>query len=375
MIADNFMYDGVLASDYGLIICDFGGGNGGSETVSVGAELNFNMVSVRHGNQWLISDTSYDSTITTTFSVISYTCEDGVVPLNQSKQRMINKWLNRKEAHLFKPIINDITNDTYSGVYYEGSFNAINAIFMNSQVVGYELTFISNRPYAITLFQDALNTDTKEYEVEINNAIGPIFEYDELKNTEYIRVYGTPGQEYIFSYNYGSDTAPAMLVCEMNNDGYYDIDVQNEFDMSNENLSLLLNKFSVFGDGAQEFTASAKPIKSDENVLVIQDVSDEVGYIYPNLKITCLSAGDLEINNSIEDRTTIIKNCQENEIISFDEQLNISSNMEHETLTNDFNYVFFRIANTYNDYENVITTSIPCSIEYNYKPVIKGVGI
>ena len=109
----------------------------------------------------------------------------------------------------------------------------------------------------------------------------------------------------------------------------------------------------------------------------ITDFSNEIGYIYPDVfTCKCLSSGDLVISNSMENRKTEIKNCLENEIISLDGQkkLIFSDNDSHK-IYNDFNYDYFRLANTYRNKENIITTSIPCEIHIEYSPIRKvGLG-
>ena len=114
--------------------------------------------------------------------------------------------------------------------------------------------------------------------------------------------------------------------------------------------------------------------KANEQFTII-DESDDIGYIYPDIQIKCLSSGDLIITNSIENRTTTIKNCSTNEVISVDENLNISTSLSSHKLYNDFNFVFFRIANSYENNQNIISVNIPCEIAIKYYPVAKGVGL
>lgn len=108
-----------------------------------------------------------------------------------------------------------------------------------------------------------------------------------------------------------------------------------------------------------------------DNQYVFFDKSDEVGYIYPNLKIICLKSGDLKIHNSIEDRTTIVKNCSINEIIDFSKELLLSSSIASHKIQNDFNYIFMRIANKYGNRKNILTFSMPVKIELTYSPYVK----
>lgn len=107
------------------------------------------------------------------------------------------------------------------------------------------------------------------------------------------------------------------------------------------------------------------------DVLVINDTSDEEGYIYPNLEIKCLSDGDLEITNSYELRTTKISNCTSGETIIFTPLMQVRSSLSSHKLSDDFNYVFLRIGNTYDETINSITTNIPIEYKLTYTPIAK----
>ena len=64
---------------------------------------------------------------------------------------------------------------------------------------------------------------------------------------------------------------------------------------------------------------------------------------------------DLIITNSIEEnRTTVIKNCVENEVIEMEYPI-IKTSFSTHKIQNDFNYNFFRIANTEDKIVNNIT--------------------
>ena len=108
----------------------------------------------------------------------------------------------------------------------------------------------------------------------------------------------------------------------------------------------------------------------------ITNLSHETGILYPK-KFTCkcLTGGNLEIYNAIEDRKTVINNCIKDEIISLEgENKIIESNVKTHLLYNDFNYKYFRLANSYYNNINSITTSLPCEIHIEYNPIRK-VGI
>lgn len=111
------------------------------------------------------------------------------------------------------------------------------------------------------------------------------------------------------------------------------------------------------------------------DTITINDSSVEQGFLYPDMVITCLANGELEIYNDFENRATIVKNCQVDEEITFSKYLQISTSNAMHDIYNDFNYQFFRICNNYETNENVITFSIPCRYSITYNPIRKVIPI
>lgn len=102
----------------------------------------------------------------------------------------------------------------------------------------------------------------------------------------------------------------------------------------------------------------------------INDTSHEEGYIYPRTEITINKAGNLKITNAIENRDTYIANCVVGEVITMDYPI-IQSSVSSHKIQNDFNWNFFRVANTFNNSRNDLTISLPCSIKLEYSPIVK----
>lgn len=109
----------------------------------------------------------------------------------------------------------------------------------------------------------------------------------------------------------------------------------------------------------------------------INDTSYKEGYIYPYMEITIgnidgIAKEDriLNIYNAIEDRHTIIKNVISDEVITMDYPI-IQSSFSYHNIQNDFNWKFFRIANTYDNSRNDLTISIPCTMKIKYSPIVK----
>ena len=132
-------------------------------------------------------------------------------------------------------------------------------------------------------------------------------------------------------------------------------------------LSLNLTTNAPFGYGD---TVRKKYNMIANQQVVFKDTSDEIGFIYPQTVITCSQSGTLQLYNEIEDRTCIIENCTSGEIITLNYPT-ITSSVAAHVIADDFNYSFFRIANTWNNRMNKITASMNCVLEISYNPICK----
>ena len=106
--------------------------------------------------------------------------------------------------------------------------------------------------------------------------------------------------------------------------------------------------------------------------VAFRDPSDEIGYIYPKLVITCEEDGDLVLSNDLTGCNTEIKNCSNGEqIILSGETLIITSSYDAHDIANDFNYDYFSFGNTFDNRENHISSSLKCKFEMCYEAIIK----
>lgn len=111
---------------------------------------------------------------------------------------------------------------------------------------------------------------------------------------------------------------------------------------------------------------------SENKRKMVSDISDEIGYIYPDISITVKEDCDFTITNESEGCSSVILNCKAGEIIKMHGDTNIitTSYASHD-ICSDFNYDFFRIGNTALRTENYIVVSHPCDVELRYRPIIK----
>lgn len=118
-----------------------------------------------------------------------------------------------------------------------------------------------------------------------------------------------------------------------------------------------------------------------DDIIRIYNVSDEEGFIYPDMKITIGDIGDehktLEIFNKTSNRKMTIRNCSADEEIEIKYPMITSLPLSHnhnKTIMKDFDWVFFNLASSFHDNLNEITVNLPCSIELSYSPIVK-IGI
>lgn len=153
------------------------------------------------------------------------------------------------------------------------------------------------------------------------------------------------------------------------------------FFMGSFNISPIVFNGVIFGLELT-FTSNAPygfgtPIKIETNVqsFDIYSDSDEIGFVYPKIEITCLQAGNLSITNSLDASSTVINNCKANEVITLDsENQIIQSSVSHDKLYNDFNFVYPKIFSTENNDKNTITVSLKNKMITSYTPIRK-VGV
>lgn len=135
-------------------------------------------------------------------------------------------------------------------------------------------------------------------------------------------------------------------------------------------LELTMETDSPFGYGAVK--SVEWDITDTSQSVVLEDTSDEIGYIYPSMKITCKESGTLSIHNELEGCTMQIKNCSVGEVIDIDGNTQIiRSSLPSHKIYNDFNFEFFRIGNTLSVRDNKITVSLPVKLKIEYTPIIK----
>ena len=309
MKAFDFEYDNRNLSSFGMVICNFG--SKGLNTISNGAQITFNTISTLDGSKHELTSVVYEDCLETTIQICKNYCNSDVKEISATEFRELTKWLSRKRFLKFK-----ILDEDYIDLYFEAAFN-ISRIEIDGRLIGLELQVITNRPFALKESRTSIIQVRNLYTWEKFNKINE----DEK---------GESTGVYVTSYNRSF---------------YPDDGIKN-------------NYYYVF--------VSEKL----ENEATINDISHEEGHIYPHTEIIIAENGDLNIHNAIENRDTYIANCIAGEVITMDYPI-IKSSISSHNIQNDFNWNFFRVANTYENSRNDLTISLPCTIKVKYSPIVK----
>ena len=114
-------------------------------------------------------------------------------------------------------------------------------------------------------------------------------------------------------------------------------------------------------------------VNRTEEPTVVFVHSDEEGYIYPDVTIEVESDGDIVISNEYENRSTVIKNCVADEVITImgGDMLQISSTSADHDFSKSFNYKFPRLCNLYNNHKNPISVTGDCTTTLSYRGIRK----
>ena len=317
MKAYDFEYDGRNLHEFGCIICNFG--SKGLDTISNGSQITFNTVPMLGGSKHNFISAQYEDCLEATIQICKSSCTDGVMEISSAEFRELTKWLSRKKFLKFK-----ILDGDYIDLYFEAAFN-ISRIEIDGRLYGLELEVVTNRPFA-------------------------------LKEPRTINVVCEEGREVYGWEKYKTDPEIVKLgyVTSANKDAY----PQGKVD---ENNNIIEGSHT---DGYQ-YISVGQVYKAS-----INDTSYEEGYIYPQMEIAVKKDGDLKIHNAIENRETYIGKCVAGEVITLDYPV-IQSSISSHNIQNDFNWTFFRVANTYNNSRNDLTISLPCLIKIKYSPIVK----
>lgn len=318
MRAIDFEFNNKRLSSFGMILCQFGGSKG-LETMTDGAAISFSMVPTMNGSKHNLTSSQYEDVLETTIEICKCSCDGGIQEITPIEHRNLTAWLCRKKFLKLK-----FLDEANVDLYHEAIIN-VGRIEIDGKLYGLELNVQTNRPFALK----------ESKTISINCEKGKeVYGWEKYKTDPEIIKLGYVTSTNVDAYPQGKVDENDNIIEGAHTDGYQYVFV------------------------GQVYKAS------------LNDTSYEEGYIYPQMEIAVKEDGDLTIHNSIENRETYIANCKSGEVITLDYPVIQSSDSSHN-IQNDFNWTFFRVANTYDNSRNDLVVTLPCSIKIKYSPIVK----
>lgn len=162
MKVNDFTFADKTLADFNCICCNFDSNSG---MVEVGVELKLNQEK-SSGSDWFnLYSTTYDEPFTLPLSICVNMCNSDIDHLTVAQARKIQKWLSLKNKKF------RINCSGYENIYWIGNFSA-KQVMINDQIIGFNLTFTANTPYALQddlLINCDLSANIRETEFEINS--------------------------------------------------------------------------------------------------------------------------------------------------------------------------------------------------------------
>ena len=423
MYIRDFEYDGQRLSDFGFIVGNVDG-SAGTESINPGYDLTFNTVSTRYGQRWLSAGTQYDECLQSSIQICKDPCCADGLAITSTEYRNLVRWLNRKQFLPFRAIntSNNLLMDVYApslkkvnapadrylsdaaNINTTGAFVGVfdlpdpkaNYVYRITSTDGQRRMlcwYAGTHPplhvgltYRMSCYAKA-NSGNPNLRLFVNAVASQFFELtSEWKRYEYVftvPVYdGTPPDQYMRVYFGLGESSGA---CELDMCGFRLEQVSDilwcdaSFNMTKTmvdgrcygvELTMQTNRPFCYGDTISQ-TLTFDEVNA---TATIDNQSDEFGYMYPTVVITCKQAGDLTLTNTFADCTTVIKGCSSGEKITMsgDTQIITTSKSSHK-LSKNFNFEFLRLNRSYEQSANIISASLPCTVKITYNPIIKDV--
>lgn len=169
----DFEYDGTSLSSKGMIVVSFDGMQ--DDDIITDSQRSFESISLFNGKYQPFVYSIYEDRLEIDFSIGRNICSNDVEDyfLTVAQLESLQYWLNRPTAHKFK-ILQDAE---YVNIFWEGSFN-MDWVKLGEKVIGVNLHFISNRPFALgekeVFAEENLNQDNVIYIIDSSSDEGSI---------------------------------------------------------------------------------------------------------------------------------------------------------------------------------------------------------
>lgn len=149
--ATDFMFDGKNLSDFGMMLCSFGGSS--SETTSIGNKITYRTAKPPMNDRTYFVNAVYEENVTASLDICKSVCgHDTDGRISPDEISALLSWLIRKDGyHKLK-----FYQDGYEDLYFNAYFSDVQAMRAGGSVFGLTVSVETDSPYGYT---DTVNVD------------------------------------------------------------------------------------------------------------------------------------------------------------------------------------------------------------------------
>ena len=141
MFCTDFLFDGELLSDYGMIICTFDNGDNSWS----GGDITFNTQNTPSSDIQTFYTYSFDTPLSCQFSICKNPClmngsDDNY--LTQEEYSRVARWLKRKDGYHWL----QFNQEGYEDIYFNVKFD-VQPHIIAGRTAGFDLTMTCDSPY------------------------------------------------------------------------------------------------------------------------------------------------------------------------------------------------------------------------------------
>ncbi len=161
MVCQDFIYDEERLSDYGFIICSFGG----SDSSWSGGDINFTTIKAPDSDIHTFYTSSTDEPLSCTFSICKNPCgHSNFMTVTREEYSSISRWLKRSDGFHWL----QFDNEWYEDIYFNSKFN-VQPHQVGNETIGFDLTINTDSPYAYGKYQEKDFSLTKDIDFSFKN--------------------------------------------------------------------------------------------------------------------------------------------------------------------------------------------------------------
>lgn len=256
----DFTFNGKKLSDFGYICCNFDSSSGTVE-VSSGADVTLNQEKPSGSNKFNLYSTSYDEPFTLPLSICLNPCGNYEnMEMSVEQARKIQKWLSLRNKKFKLDVIG------FENIYWVGTFTC-KQVMLNNSIIGFNLTFTANTPYALQ--------EDKSFNIELSDTL----ESDIIFTSD---VYGYIDADYVIIVKEAGNLKFDTYYYNPNTESYT---LDREFTVQN---CIADEKIYVKGD-TQLVTSSR----------TVHELGKDCNFILPRI-VNTYQSDDEEVRNKIK---------------------------------------------------------------------------